>query len=112
MSQASLSEYLAREAVDTVNAAFRDGFVWAIRGHSHAKSAKKEAAARLGLSRNTLASRLDAAKRIYGLVPDWSLQQAHSAPAEAKAPEVERITRSEKVRFGIGQNPQVIVAQP
>lgn len=90
MATPGLSRELAEDAVARVEQKLRQGFVpkGMGGGKSAVEAAAKEAADQgVVKARNTLSTRLDAAKTIYGIEPDWSLyrprQYLHTPPGVA-----------------------------
>ncbi len=79
MPTARLPRELAEQAVDTVNKHLLMGY--RPKGATGTgKAALAASAAALGLDNRTFAARVERAKQLYGLEPDWSL--AETPPAE------------------------------
>jgi len=74
MPTAKLTRALAREAVNAVDAALREGFYpKGAAPPSGQKGAIARGADFVGVNRKTFSSRIRAAEEYFGLVPDWSL---------------------------------------
>lgn len=92
--QAPLTADQARESVEAVEAAVRDGALWPLPRGAFGRSALAEAAAVLGIKPPTMRNRLAVAAEIHGLAPmDIPPEWAKRHLAKTRVPYTERAAK-------------------